>query len=71
MFIPLAVESLGWHNVAVGELRKLGGMRHTGQEGEAISHLFKRLSILLVRGNAALVLNHIPGQLHPGIGGVI
>ena len=74
VFIPLAVESLGgWHEAVVGELRKLGGAlaRHTGQlEGEAISHLFQRLSILLVKGNAALVINRIPGQIHPSIGGI-
>ena len=60
VFIPLAVESLGgWHEAVVGEFRKLGGAlaRHTGQlEGEAISHLFQRLSILLVMGNAAQCL---------------
>ena len=43
--------------------------RHTRQlEGEAISHLFQRLSILLVQGNAALVINCILGQLHSSIG---
>ena len=56
--IPLDMESLGGrHKVAVKEVRKLGVAlgRHTGQEeGEAVSHLFQRLSILLVKGNAAL-----------------
>ena len=63
----------GWLEAAVGELSKLGRAlaRHTGQlEGEAISHLLQRLSILLVKGNAALVINRIPGQLHPRIGGI-
>ena len=50
MFLLLAIDShKGWHKVAVGELRKLGGVlaRYTGQlEGEAISHLFQRLSTL-------------------------
>ena len=60
-FIPLAAESLGgWHEVAVAEVRKLGSAigRHTGQEdGEATSHLFQQLSILLMKGNAAMFLN--------------
>ena len=35
--------------------------RHTGQEeGEACQHLFSRLSILLQKGNAAILLNRIP-----------
>ena len=58
------MESLGgWHEVAVKEVRKLGAAlgRHTGQdEGEAISHFFQRLSILLVKGNAALFINRVP-----------
>ena len=60
-FIPLAMESLGgWHDVAVKQVRKLGAAlgRHTGQEeGDPISHLFQRLSILLVKGNTALFMN--------------
>ena len=35
--------------------------RHSGQEeGEACQHLFSRLSILLQKGNAAILLNRIP-----------
>ena len=62
-FIPLAAESLGaWHQVAVGEMRKLGSAlgRQTGQdESEAISHLFQRLSILLMKGNSNLFVNRM------------
>ena len=49
-----------WHEVAVAEVRKLGSAlgRHTGQEEEeATSHLFKKLSILLMKGNSALEHN--------------
>ena len=45
------------------EVRKLGAAlgRHSGQEeGEAVSHLFQRLSILLVKGNAAFFENRVP-----------
>ena len=66
-FIPVAAESLGgWHRIAVEQIKKLGSAlaRHTGQEeGEAISHLFSRCSLLLQRGLAALLLNRVPN--HP------
>jgi hypothetical protein len=72
-FVPLAAESLGgWHEVAVLELDRLATAlaRHTGQEeGEASRHLFGRLSVLLMRGNAALFSNRIPDHAGPEIDG--
>ena len=63
-FLPMVAESLGgWHNVAEREVKKLGAAlaRHTGQdEGEAISHLWGRLGVLLQRGNAAILGNRVP-----------
>ena len=63
-FIPLPVETLGgWHKSAVDQLRKLAKAqaRTTGkEEDESIRHLFQRLGVLLVKGNAALILNRIP-----------
>ena len=63
-FLPIVAESLGgWHNVAEREVKKLGAAlaRHTGQdEGEAISHLWGRLGVLLQRGNAAILGNRVP-----------
>ena len=63
-FIPLAVESLGgWHELAVAEIRKLAAAlaRETGQEDkECQSHLYQRLSVLLMRGNCVLFVNRIP-----------
>ena len=50
-------------NVAEREVKKLGAAlaRHTGQdEGEAISHLWGRLGVLLQRGNAAILGNRVP-----------
>ena len=65
--IPMAAESLGgWHKVALEQLRKLVSAlaRHTGQEeGETISHLLTRASVLLQKGLSSLLLNRIPG--HP------
>jgi hypothetical protein len=72
-FVPLAAESLGgWHEVAVAELGRLAAAlaRHTGQpEEEASRHLFGRMSVLLMRGNAALFSNRIPDIVEPVIDG--
>ena len=65
MFTPLALETLGgWHPVAEAELRKLGAAlaRQTGQEDPvATSHLLQKLSVLLVKGNCAMINNRQPG----------
>ena len=62
-FIPMAAESLGaWHEVAVGEVKKLGTAlaRNTGQEeSEAISQLFQKISIILMKGNSNLFVNRM------------
>ena len=72
-FIPLPVETLGgWHKKAVEQLRKLARAqaRSTGkEEEESIRHLFQRLGVLLVKGNAALILNRIPSFSPPDIDG--
>ena len=74
VFVPLALESLGgWHEAAVMELKKLGSAlaRHSGaEESTAISHLFQRLSILLVKGNSALVMNRVPDNVHSAVDGL-
>ena len=72
-FIPLAMESLGgWHELAVGEIRKLAAAlaRQSGQdEREARSHLLQKLSVLLMRGNGALFANRIPDSIESDIDG--
>ena len=64
LFLPLAVESLGgWHEVAIDQIRKLGGAlaRHTGEEeGVVVQRLFQKLSLQLMKGNAAILTNRIP-----------
>ena len=63
----------GWYATAEREVKKLGSAlaRHTGQlEGEAISHLWGRLGILLQRGNAALLGNRVPAYPEPEIDGI-
>ena len=56
----------GWHRDGVEVVAKLARQlaSHTGGDNEEISrHLFHRFSILLARGNAALILNRMP--IHP------
>ena len=61
VIVPLACESLGgWHEVADAEVRKLGAALaiNTGQEErEARWHFFQRLSVSVMKGNAALLIN--------------
>ena len=68
VFIPMAAESLGgWHKVALEQLRKLGSAlaRHTGQEeGETISHLPTRASVLLQKGPPRSSSTGFPAILH-------
>ena len=74
-FVPLAVEALGgWHPSAEAQIRKLGSSLalHSGQdEGETITFLWRRLSILLQKGNCAILGNRTPEFPPPDIGGVL
>ena len=64
VFLPLAAEDLvGWHPLAVEQVKKLGAAlaRLAGEEkGVLKSQLFQRLSLVLIKGNAAIFSNHIP-----------
>ena len=63
----------GWHYVTVQEIRKIGSAlsRQTGgEEGEVIRHIVQRMSILLIKGNAALILNRVPSFPHPHLYGI-
>ena len=62
----------GWHELAVGEIRKLAAAlaRQSGQEEkEARGHLLQRLSVSLMRGNGALFVNRIPDSVEADIDG--
>ena len=63
-FIPLAFESLGgWHKTAEKQVKKLAQAvaRQTGcDESECCSQATSRLSLLLMKGNAAILTNRIP-----------
>ena len=50
-------------SVTVREVKKLAGAkaRHTGEdESTKVSRLFQKLSVALMRGNAALFNNRVP-----------
>ena len=74
-FVPLAVEALGgWHPSAEAQVRMLGSSLalHSGQEeAVTISFLWRRLSILLQKGNCAILGNRTPEFPPPDIGGVL
>ena len=63
-FLPLVVESLGgWDERAVREVKKIASAlaRSTGEEeGETWRRTIIRLSILLMKGNSALLSGRIP-----------
>ena len=73
--MPLAVETLGgWHPIAEAQVKKLGSALalHFGQlEGETISFLWRRLGILLQKGNCAILGNRTPAFPSPDIDGVL
>ena len=63
----------GWGEQTVAQVKKMGSAlaRQTGgEEGEVIRHLVQRVSVLLTRGNAALLLNRMPSLTHPAVNGV-
>ena len=75
VFLPLPALTLGsWHPHALAELKKLGralGRVNSQDEGEATRHLFQRLSILLMKGNSALLISCIPIIDNPEITGIM
>ena len=74
VFAPMPWETLGgWHEETVEQVKKLASAqaRQTGEEqSEATRHLYQKLSVLLARGNAALLLNRFPNHASPDIDGV-
>ena len=70
-FIPVAADPLGgWHKVAAEQIKKLGSVlaRHRGEEEQIeVRHLFQRLSLILMRGNASLLVNRVPTDEVDGV----
>ena len=54
-------------------VQKLGRAlaRQSGEdEDQTVRHLFQKLSLLLMKGNSALLINRVPvADIDPGIGG--
>ena len=77
VFLPIALETLGgFHKVAVEQVKKIGAAlaRHQGSdERVATRQLFQRLSLTLMRGNAALILGRRPDSdfATPEVDGVL
>ena len=73
-FVPLAFESLGgWHRTAEKHVKKLAQAvaRQTScDESECCSQATSRLSLLLMKGNSAILINRIPSSPDPAIDGV-
>ena len=73
-FQPLPVEVLGGlHEVSVMTIKKLGeALARAGGQGEqeVVRHLFGRISVLLMHGNAMLILSRMPRHPDPHINGV-
>ena len=63
-FLPIAMETLGgFHKVALEQVRRIGAAvaRHQGiEERVATRQLFQRMSVTLMRGNAALLMSRRP-----------
>ena len=61
---PMAADTLGgWHTAAVEQVKKLGSAlaRQRGEDEQLeVRHLFQRLSLLLQKGNSALLVNRTP-----------
>ena len=75
--LPIALETLGRsHKVAVEQVKRIGAAvaRHQGSdERVATRQLFQRLSLTLMRGNAALILGRKPDSdfAAPEVDGVL
>ena len=71
--IPTADTLGGWHGVANEQVQKLGVAlaRQSGEdEDQTVRHLRQRLSLLLMRGNSALLINRVPeSEMDPEIAG--
>ena len=76
VFLPIALETLGgMHHLAVNQLKRLGAAlaRHTGSdEREVVSQLMQKISLHLMRGNAAMITSRRPNVdfLPPEMDGV-
>ena len=60
-FLPIAMETLGgFHKVALEQVKRIGARHQGSEERVATKQLFQRLSVTLMRGNAALLMSRRP-----------
>ena len=75
VFVPMPWETLrGWHDQTVEQIKKLASAqaRQTREDrSETTRHLYQKLSVLLTRGNASLILNRRPSFPSPEIDGIL
>ena len=75
VFQPLVLETFGgWDKdgaATIAKIRKAMALQSGQEEGMVIKHLFGRLSILLMRDNASLLLNRVPTYTEASIDGII
>ena len=68
-FIPLAADTLGgWHDVAGRQITRLATAqaRQVGEAEEVtVRRLRQRLSLLLMKGNSALLVGRVPEEEDP------
>ena len=74
-FCPVVCATMGaWHPEAASLLKRLGcslARATGGEEGEVVRHFFSRLSVLLMRSNASLLLHRVPTTTRPEVDGYI
>ena len=74
VFRPLQMDTLGaWADTTVAEVRRMGSSlaRQTaGEESEVIRHFIQRVSVVLARVNAAMILNRVPVYTASHVDGV-
>ena len=74
-FFALPVETTGaWEDGAAAIITKLGralARASCQEEGEVVRHLFSKLSILLMKTNASMILNRVPEHPDPSTNGVL
>ena len=74
-FFALPVETTrAWEEGAAAIITKLGralARASCQDEGEVVRHLFSKLSILLMKTNAGMILNRVPVHPEPSTNGVL
>jgi hypothetical protein len=72
---PMATDIFGgWHPKSAGQIKRLAKAlaRQTGEdESRAVTHMFQRMAVLLVRDNASMFLTRVPEVVDAATSGVL